>query len=98
MTGTAIDTTRKIFATRNSATAWRDEDKAMAHESWGPFTSIEAARDGLVKAMRDEADYLDRPGTEDRRDAILTGADMVADGAERVEVAGLVWKISNWAW
>lgn len=98
----AIDPTKPIFASRNAGRdsgLHRDEDLAMAHQHWGPFTTADEARSALAEAMRAEAEWIDGSTTlADRHAALLAGADAVADGAERVVVDGLVWKIANHAW
>jgi hypothetical protein len=88
--------TPKFFAVRDSITAWRDEDKAMAHQSWGPFSGLDAARTALVEAMREEAEWL---RMSDRADAIREAAGEVEGLAlDTIDVVGLRWKVSPGRW
>lgn len=93
--------------TRDSATAWRDEDVAMAHVSIYQGDSLDEARAVLRAYIVDEAEWLVggayRSATSLRRAAELLEA---ADGAlslspeegkrwsvARIESAGLIWRI-----
>lgn len=91
----ALVTADRLFVTRNSATAWRDEDKAMAHEHWGPFASVVEARGELVRRMNLEASWLQGG---DRAAAIRDAAGYVEDDElTETEVAGLRWRISPYS-
>jgi hypothetical protein len=52
-------TTTTYFVTRDSATAWRDEDRAMAHVSIaGGVSTLQEAQNALVEYMNNEVKWL----------------------------------------
>jgi len=56
MTSTATQV--RYFATRDSATAWRDEDRAMAHATIYSGDSLDEAREALKAYLLREAGHL----------------------------------------
>ena len=57
-TTSSTQTTTTYRVTRDSATAWRDEDRAMCHESYGSHATLEEAKAALIEAVLKEAAYL----------------------------------------
>jgi hypothetical protein len=101
-------TTVRFVVTRDSATAWRDEDRAMAHvlvaSKLGTF---EEAKEVLVNYMNQEVEWLTTKfvsASSLRRAAdILDGVNTVRNilspetnkalSQVQVETCGLVWSI-----
>jgi hypothetical protein len=96
-----------FYATRDSATAWRDEDVAMTHASIYSGDSLDEARAALKAYIVGEVEWLVgrtyRSATGLRRAAELLEASNAvlslapqegeAWSAAKVEAAGLIWKI-----
>lgn len=96
-----------FYATRDSATAWRDEDVAMAHAKIYSGDSLDEARAELRAYILREVDWLVgstyRSARSLRRAAeLLEASEAVRSlkpqegerwSAAEVESAGLIWKI-----
>ncbi len=98
---TAPDTRRFHVHRDTTRPGATDEDRAMAHVNYGPFTGYEAARAGLLRAIATEFGELegerhDRDWTARLRLASLAAGFAAAPEATETELDGLCfWLHTN---